>query len=287
MCGIAGIIGKGEHTKEIIKKMVDVIAHRGPDEDGFYVDPFIAFGMRRLSIIDLSGGKQPIENEEGNLSIIFNGEIYNYQELYEELKAKGHTFKTKSDTEVLIHLYEEEKEKMLIRLRGMFTFSIYNKNTQELFIARDYFGIKPLYYLVEGERIVAYGSEIKSLLLHPKFKKEVNHDAVYNYLSYQYNPLEETFFKGIWKLPPASYLKINITSGKVTQKKYWSYTFKEGDKPITEKALKKEVRETLEDSVKAHMISDVPVGSFLSGRSSADILGSDRANRLPISSISR
>ncbi len=263
MCGIAGIIGKGEHTLETIHKMVDIITHRGPDEDGFYVDPFIAMGMRRLSIIDLSGGKQPIENEDGTLSIVFNGEIYNYQQLYDQLKEKGHIFKTKSDTEVLIHLYEEEKENMLVRLRGMFAFSIYNKKTQELFIARDYFGIKPLYYLVENDRIAAYGSEIKSLLLHPNFKRKINHDAVFNYLSYQYNPLEETFFKGIWKLPPASYLKIDITSGKVKQEQYWQYEFKNTE--FEEKALRKEVRDTLEDSVKAHMISDVPVGSFLSG----------------------
>ncbi len=265
MCGIAGIIGNPRKKNEAIRKMVDVITHRGPDDDGYFSDTSMAFGMRRLSIIDLSGGKQPIQNEDGTLVIVFNGEIYNYQDLYEELVAKGHVFRTKSDTEVLIHLYEEEGEAMLGKLRGMFAFSIYNKKKKEYFIARDQFGIKPLYYLVRDEKIVAYGSEIKSLLLYPGFKKEVNSDAVYNYLSFQYNPLEETFFKGIWKLPPASSLKIRIngTSQEITQKTYWNYQFKSPEND--EKKLAAEVLGGLENSVKAHMISDVPVGAFLSG----------------------
>ncbi len=265
MCGIAGIIGNPRSKKETIKKMVDAITHRGPDDDGYFSDPFVTFGMRRLSIIDLGGGKQPIENETGSLVVVFNGEIYNYQELYDELIGKGHTFRTKSDTEVLLHLYEEEGEAMLTKLRGMFAFSIYDKTTKELFIARDYFGIKPLYYLVKDDKIVAYGSEIKSLLHYPGFKREVNNDAVYNYLSYQYNPLEETFFKGIWKLPPASYLKIKMdgTKQNVSQNTYWSYKFALPE--TDEKKLKAEVLSGLEDSVKAHMVSDVPVGSFLSG----------------------
>ena len=263
MCGIAGIIGKTPKKAETIKNMVDIITHRGPDEDGFYSDKDVAFGMRRLSIIDLSTGKQPIENEDGNLSIVFNGEIYNSHELYEELKGKGHVFKTKSDTEVLIHLFEEEGEEMLTKLRGMFVFSIYDKKKKEFFIARDYFGIKPLYYLVKDERIVAFGSEIKSLLLYPGFKKEINHEAVFNYFSYQYNPLEETFFKGIWKLPPATFLRINNDTGEVTQKTYWKYSFKD---PITDKkTLQEKVLSEMEESVKAHMVSDVPVGAFLSG----------------------
>jgi asparagine synthase (glutamine-hydrolysing) len=263
MCGIAGIIGNPRQKKETIKKMVDAIAHRGPDDDGYFSDPFLTFGMRRLSIIDLGGGKQPIENEHGTMVVIFNGEIYNYQELYEELVSKGHVFRTKSDTEVLVHLYEEEGEAMLQRLRGMFAFSIYDKTKKELFIARDPFGIKPLYYLVQNDRIVAYGSEIKSLLLYPGFKREVNNEAVYNYLSFQYNPFEETLFKGIWKLPPANYLKIDLAHDGIVQKNYWSYHFKEPEND--EKKLKAEVLAGLENSVKAHMVSDVPVGAFLSG----------------------
>jgi len=266
MCGIAGIIGNPRNKKTIIREMVDIIEHRGPDDDGFFSDITMAFGMRRLSIIDLGGGKQPIMNEDGNLVIVFNGEIYNYQELYDELVEKGHVFRTKSDTEVLIHLYEQEGEAMLQRLRGMFAFSIYDKKKRELFIARDPFGIKPLYYLVKNENIVAYGSEIKSLLLYPGFKKVVNDEAVYNYLSFQYNPLEETFFKGIWKLPPASFLKITIGNDHqdIVQKNYWSYQFSKYPEN-NEKKLSTEVLSGLENSVKAHMISEVPVGAFLSG----------------------
>lgn len=264
MCGIAGIISKNKKKDELIKGMVDMIEHRGPDEDGFFSDEYVAYGMRRLSIIDLSGGKQPIENEDGNLSIIFNGEIYNYKKLYDLLVAKGHTFKTKSDTETLIHLYEEYGEKMLLMLRGMFTFSIYDKKNKTFFIARDFFGIKPLYYLTKGPKILAFSSEIKSLLIHPEYKKEVNEEAVYNYLSYQFNPLEETMFKDIWKLPPGSFLKIDLEKNLIIQKKYWDFNF-ENARFISENGLKKEIRKVLQESVAAHMISDVPVGGFLSG----------------------
>lgn len=264
MCGIAGIIGKEKNKDELIRKMVDAIHHRGPDDDGYYSDETVAFGMRRLSIIDLQGGAQPIQNDAGNLSIIFNGEIYNYQKLHQELSEEGHHFKTKSDTEVILKLYEKLGPAMLTKLRGMFAFSIYDKDKKTLFIARDYFGIKPLYYLTKNTSVIAYGSEIKSLLLHPKYKREVNEDAVYNYLSYQYNPLEETMFKNIWKLPPGSYMMIDAKQGRVMEKKYWSYEFSE-ERNDSEKDLKYQVLEGLKDSVKAHMVSDVPVGGFLSG----------------------
>jgi asparagine synthase (glutamine-hydrolysing) len=264
MCGIAGIIGKEKNKDETIKTMVDCITHRGPDEDGFFSDEFVAFGMRRLSIIDLAGGHQPIENEEGNLSIVFNGEIYNFHELYDVLVNKGHQFKTKSDTEVLIHAYEEFGTDMLKMLRGMFAFSIYDKEKAKLFIARDYFGIKPLYYLTEGSKIIAYGSEIKSLLLHPKYKKEINEEAVFDYLAYQYNPGEETMFKNIWKLPPGAYMIIDIKENKIKEKKYWSFEFNE-QRNNNEKDLKEEIFRGMQDSVRAHMIADVPVGGYLSG----------------------
>lgn len=264
MCGIAGIIGKERNKKDIIQKMVDIIAHRGPDDQGFFADTNMAMGMRRLSIIDLQGGAQPIESLDSNLVIVFNGEIYNYKELRQELTEKGSPFKTNSDTEVVLKLYEELGPAMLKKLRGMFAFSIYDKTKKTIFIARDYFGIKPLYYLTKNESILAYGSEIKSLLLHPKYKREVNEDAVFNYLSYQYNPMEETMFKNIWKLLPGSYMVIDIKEGKVLQKRYWSYEFGK-ERNSSEKDLKKEILEGLKDTVKAHMVSDVPVGGFLSG----------------------
>ncbi|MDD5318921.1 MAG: asparagine synthase (glutamine-hydrolyzing), partial [Candidatus Pacebacteria bacterium] len=270
MCGIAGIIGKERTDKrKVAQAMVDIITHRGPDEDGFFHDEMLSMGMRRLSIIDLSTGQQPISNEDDSKIIIFNGEIYNFQPLREDLISKGHIFKTHGDTEVLLHLYEEFGEDMLPKLRGMFVFAIYDKTAKSLFVARDYFGIKPLYYRVEDSgKIVGFGSEIKSLLCDPKYKPIVNDEAVFNYLSFQYNPLEETMFKGIYSLPPASSLTIDLVDGVGEIKKYWDYTFqpsREKNGQTIEESLKKEVLEKMRDTVKAHMISDVPVGAFLSG----------------------
>lgn len=266
MCGITGVIGKTTNDKEgIIKKMNHIIHHRGPDDDGFFVDDYVGLAMRRLSIIDVSHGKQPIESADGSTLIFFNGEIYNYRELRDDLITKGYVFKTESDTEVILHSYQEYGEKAVLHLRGMFAFCIYNKNDNTLFIARDYFGIKPLYYLKQNGEIKAFGSEIKSILLHPDYHKEVNHDAVFNYLFFQYNPLQETFFKNIYKLPPAHYLKIDLNKNSYEEKRYWSFSFDQDssltDGHYTKQALLKE----LEDSVSHHMIADVPVGSFLSG----------------------
>lgn len=272
MCGIAGIIGEKTKNKNvIIKKMTDRIAHRGPDDDGFYNDEKVGLGMRRLSIIDLKSGKQPIESKDGSLLIFFNGEIYNYKALREELIKKGYDFKTNTDTEVILHLYEDEGEKMLTKLRGMFAFCIYDKNQNSLFIARDYFGIKPLYYLIKDGEIAAFASEIKSILLHPEYKKGVNDEAVFNYLSFQYNPMKETMFKNIYKLDPGSFLKINLRDGKFKEKKYWSFEFAQDEKMDEEKGGE-ELLKNLEDSVQHHMVSDVPVGSFLSGGIDSSII---------------
>lgn len=267
MCGIAGIIGTKERTSEAIEKMVDVITHRGPDDRGILVEDSFAFGMRRLSIIDLGGGKQPISNEDGTVTVVFNGEIYNYQELRPQLEKKGHIFKSHSDTEGLVHLYEDHGPDMLLKLRGMFGFSIYDKKREQLFIARDYFGIKPIYYRVENGKIMSYGSEIKSLLEDKSYKPEVNDAAVYNYLSFQYNPLEETMFKGIFRLPPGHYILVNLVDGSFEIKKYWQYEFEKdsNNSKVSEKALAQNIKETIEDSVAHHMIADVPVGAFLSG----------------------
>ena len=186
MCGICGFTGALEQKEDVIRKMTEVITHRGPDSDGYYLDDGICMGFRRLSIIDLESGDQPITNEDETLVLTYNGEIYNYKELRKELEEAGHTFKTTSDSEVIIHAFEEWDEEMLPRLRGMFAFAIYNKSTHALFMARDYFGIKPLHYTMIGSDF-CYASEIKSILEHPNFEKRFNERALDAYLSFQYS----------------------------------------------------------------------------------------------------
>ncbi len=271
MCGICGIIGENiENKAEINEKMTNALIHRGPDQDGLFSDEKLALGMRRLSIIDLSSGKQPITTADDSKLIFFNGEIYNYKELRAEIESEFE-WKTNSDTEVLLHLYEKFGEKMLTKLRGMFAFSIYDKTKNTLFIARDYFGIKPLYYWKKDGQIAAFSSEMKSLLEIPNFKREVNDTAVYNYLSYQYNPLDETFLKDVFKLQPAHFLIIDLNTKKFEIKRYWKFEF-QADKKLNEDETKKNIVKTIEDSVTHHMIADVPVGSFLSGGVDSSII---------------
>ena len=260
MCGFVGYINKEKDKKDNIKKMADLIAHRGPDSEGYYTDENIALGFRRLSIIDLNNGSQPIYNEDKSKVIIFNGEIYNFEPLREDLIKKGHTFTTKTDTEVILHGYEEYGEKILDKLRGMFAFVIYDKKTKELFAARDFYGIKPFYYAKMGNTFI-FGSEIKSFLIHPHFKKELNSKMLEYYLTFQYSPGNETFFKNVYKLMPGHYLKYK--NGKLEVKKYYEIKFKE-DKTKTYDEWKKGIKQRLADSIKAHKISDVEVGSFLS-----------------------
>jgi len=277
MCGIAGIIDpKAENKKQIIDQMVKRILHRGPDEDGFFCDEMVGLGMRRLSIIDLSTGQQPIFSDDKKWLIFFNGEIYNYKELRGELVELGVKFATQGDTEVILQMFITYGEAMLPRLRGMFAFCIYNTETKKVFLTRDFFGIKPLYYLKTGQKITAFGSEIKSFLDIPEFKPEVNDVAVYNYLSFQYNPLDQTFFKNVYKLPPAHWLKIDTKTGESEMKKYWSFEFANVSKVAfdinDEKKMAEKIRETMRDSVAHHMIADVPVGSFLSGGVDSSII---------------
>lgn len=272
MCGIAGIIQPNINDKElVIGDMVSRITHRGPDDDGFYVDKFVGLGMRRLAIIDLETGRQPVTSADDKKLIFFNGEIYNYKELRRELVGKGFVFKTHSDTEVLLHMFEAYGEKMLQKLRGMFTFCIYDTETKDVFIARDFFGIKPLYYLIQNEEIVAFSSEIKSFMSFPGFKKEINDAAVVNFLSFQYNPLTETFFKNVYKLPPAHYMRINLVTRQTIIQKYWAFEFHQ-DNSLDEHNTAKTIQKTIEDSVKHHMIADVPVGAFLSGGIDSSII---------------
>lgn len=264
MCGIVGFVDKKgvKEKKEIIKKMADRIAHRGPDDEGFYVDKTVALGHRRLSIIDLTkSGAQPIYNEDKSMAIVFNGEIYNYESIKEELIKKGHKFKTKTDTEVILHGYEEYKEKLFSRLRGMFAFVIYDKEMEELIGARDHFGIKPFYYYKKDGNFF-FGSEIKSFLEHPDFIKEVNKDALKMYLIFQYSVHEETFFKGVYKLKPGHYFKYK--NGKMNINEYFKIDYKKTDKSY--EVYKRELKRVLEESIKYHQItSDVEVGSYLSG----------------------
>lgn len=260
MCGICGFTGKKAEGTETLKKMTDVITHRGPDSAGFYSDDHISMGFRRLSIIDLDKGHQPIFNEDKTMVLTFNGEIYNYRELRSELLTLGHTFSTESDSEVLIHGFEEWGEKLLYRLRGMFGFAIYHTKDHSVFIARDFFGIKPMHYTVaEGELI--YASEIKSILQHPDYHKKFNTKALDNYLSFQYVVPPETFFENIYCLLPGHYLWYR--DGKVKITRYFEATF-EPNENMTEQEAVDKIEAAFEDSVNAHKISDVEVGCFLS-----------------------
>ena len=264
MCGFTGFVDNLKNKEEILKDMMDVIIHRGPDQCGEYIDDNIGLGFRRLSIIDLNNGMQPLYNEDNSLVLVFNGEIYNHHELRGDLTKKGHIFKTDTDSEVLIHGYEEYKEDIVNKLRGMFAFCIWNTKDKSLFIARDHFGIKPLYYYLvndNDEVSFLFGSEIKSLLKHPRFKKEINKEALKPYLTFQYSVLDETFFKGVFKLKPGHYLIYK--DNKLNIKKYYDIEFSEKSLSLEDSVdlIDKVVRE----SVKAHSESDVPLASFLSG----------------------
>jgi asparagine synthase (glutamine-hydrolysing) len=260
MCGYVGFTNTVDNANVVLKKMMERIRHRGPDGEGQYIDDGIALGHRRLSIIDLDAGAQPMYNEDGSLVIVFNGEIYNYRQIREELVKAGHTFSTNSDTEVLIHGYEEYGKDILPKLRGMFSFVIWNKKKKELFGARDFFGIKPLYY-AEMDGAFIFGSEIKSFLEHPSFRKELNETALENYLTFQYSPAEETFFNGVFRLPPAHYFIKNPEGFR--HERYWEINFDADEKPELDEWVNR-ISDVMHDSVEAHKVSDVEVGSFLS-----------------------
>ena len=257
MCGIAGFIGKDKNKKKILKAMCDRIAHRGPDAEGFYVKGDVALGQRRLSIIDIEGGKQPMFSEDGKLVIVFNGEIYNYKDLKKELKE--YPFQTESDTEVLIYGYRKWGYDLPNHLRGMFSFALYDMEAKTLFCARDHFGIKPFYYYYNDGTFM-FASEIKAFLDHPKFEKKFNESLIAPYLSFSFTPTTETFFEGVKRLDAGNYLIYK--DGKINIERYFDLTF-----PIEEKDYDKTVEEigkVMEDSTRHHMISDVEVGSFLS-----------------------
>ena len=261
MCGLCGFTGELVDKETYLRQMTEKIIHRGPDSDGFYTDADIAMGFRRLSIIDLGAGNQPLYNEDKTLVLTFNGEIYNYKSLRAELLEKGHIFVTESDSEVLLHGFEEWGEELLPRLRGMFGFAIWNTVKKELFLARDPFGIKPMHYTRLADGRLVYGSEIKSILTHPDVKKVFNPSALDSYLSFQYSVPNETFFKDIFCLPPAHCLWYR--DGEVTLHRYFDPMFTPDETMTLDEAVE-EIDRAFTDSVEAHRISDVEVGCFLS-----------------------
>lgn len=264
MCGFVGFSGKIENKKQILNKMMGRIIHRGPDSEGEYIGDDIALGFRRLSIIDLEGGSQPIFNEDGSVVIVYNGETYNFPELRHELSADGHIFATDTDTEVLVHGYEKWGSELAKHLRGMYAFIIYDKNRNTVYGARDIFGIKPFYYYRTADGDYLFGSEIKAFLEHPKFEKKLNKNALRPYLTFQYSSLDETFFEGVYKLPPAHSFTLKLGSGEeIAPCRYWDadFTEKGGD---FERYVD-EIDRAVHESVEAHRISDVKVGAFLSG----------------------
>lgn len=261
MCGFVGFTNAIDNSNKVLGEMMDKIRHRGPDSEGRYIDECIAMGFRRLSIIDITdSGDQPIFNEDKSKVLFFNGEIYNYREIRKELEEKGHKFTTNTDSETLIHGYEEFGEKLLDRLRGMFAFVIWDKEKKELFGARDFFGIKPFYYATMNGTFM-FGSEIKSFLVHPAFVKELNAAALENYLTFQYSPTNETFFRNVYKLPPAHCFKYR--DGRLDIKRYWDVHFNADEKPDMDMWVDR-ISDTFKNSVEAHKIADVEVGSFLS-----------------------
>jgi len=261
MCGFVGFTNDINDSNQVLQKMLDSIQHRGPDAEGTYIDEDIALGHRRLSIIDVTNaGNQPLYSEDGNLVLIYNGEIYNYKDIRKRLQKAGYHFATQTDSEVLIYGYREYGPELLQQLRGMFSFVIWDKSQKSLFGARDFFGIKPLYY-AQMQDTFLFGSEIKSFLHHPHFKKVLNTTALENYLIFQYSPCDETFFQGVYKLPPAHYFTYH--EGKFEMKRYWDVQFQADEKPDLNTWVNR-ISNTFHDSVEAHKIADVEVGSFLS-----------------------
>jgi len=263
VCGICGKLDFDRNASvapALLKAMADAIYHRGPDDEGYYVSGPVGLGFRRLSIIDLNTGHQPLSNEDGTVWIVFNGEIYNYQELREFLRAKGHTFKTQTDTEVIVHLYEEFGASCVEKLRGMFAFAIWDDRQKVLLLARDRVGIKPLYYSLTQSCLV-FGSEIKAILADPEVKPEVAPAMIDRFLSFYYVPGEETLFQNIYKLAPGSYMVVKDGKSKVQQ--YWDLRFSSA--PLSIQDAEAKLLDLLEESVQLHMISDVPVGFLLSG----------------------
>ena len=267
MCGIVGIMdlaGARMISRELVSRMNETQFHRGPDEVGLHVEPGLGLGHRRLSIIDLSTGQQPLFNEDHSVVVVFNGEIYNYQELIPELTQLGHVFRTKSDTEVIVHAWEPWGEDCVKRFRGMFAFALWDRKRETLFLARDRLGVKPLHYALLPSGICLFGSELKSLVAHPEFRRELDPFAIEEYFALGYVPEPRTIYAGAHKLPPAHTLTIRRGKPLPAPREYWDVHFTL-DNPIGEREAETELVERLRESVRLRMISEVPLGAFLSG----------------------
>ncbi|SOD39984.1 XrtA/PEP-CTERM system amidotransferase [Nitrosovibrio sp. Nv4] len=267
MCGIVGLFdtcGKREIDRALLGRMNQIQVHRGPDEGELYTEAGVGFGHRRLSIMDVSSGQQPLFNEDGSVVVVFNGEIYNFQELAGELAALGHIFRTHCDTEVIVHAWEEWGEHCVNRFRGMFAFGLWDRNEQVLFLARDRLGIKPLYYSLLTDGTLIFGSELKTLLAHPDFIRDMDPHAIEDYFAYGYIPEPKTIFRQAFKLSPAHTLKLHSGQSMPAPRQYWDVPFILHDS-ITEQEAQEELIVRLRESVKIHLMTEVPLGAFLSG----------------------
>ncbi len=275
MCGIAGIVSPNTIDPQTLQRMANVLRHRGPDDEGFYIGDGIGFAHRRLSVIDLETGHQPISNEDESLWIIYNGQIYNYRELRKELIDRGHRFKTRTDTEVILHLFEEMGGDCVQRLRGMFAFAIWNTRTRGLFVARDRFGQKPLFYRHDGERLI-FASEIKAILTVDDVPRALNRTSLHHYLSLRFVPAPDTMFEGIHSLPPAHTMEFR--DGHLSLSRYWTLDYHPKHSG-SERAIVGELTELLDETVGCHLVSDVPVGAFLSGGLDSSLITSLMSGR--------
>jgi asparagine synthase (glutamine-hydrolysing) len=264
MCGIAGVLSFDERPVGLdqVRSMCAAMCHRGPDDEGFHEEPGVALGMRRLSIIDVEGGQQPVRNEDGSVWAVFNGEIYNFRELRDELERRGHAFLGASDSETIVHLYEEHGARCVDKLRGMFAFALWDSRRQQLLLARDRLGIKPLYYAVAGGRLL-FASELKAILRCPEIERQLNWRAVSHLFTFLSTPRSESIVAGVAKLEPAHVL-VAERSGAIRRSRYWDVQF-EADGSRSEAHFVTRLRELLDESVRLHLVSDVPVGAFLSG----------------------
>jgi asparagine synthase (glutamine-hydrolysing) len=267
MCGICGMVGPDPIDREALARMTRVLRHRGPDDEGFFVEEYndgvaVGLGFRRLSIIDLETGNQPISNEDGSIQLVFNGEIYNFRELRRGLEARGHRFATNADTEVIVHLYEDEGTQCIERLNGMFAFALWDASRRQLVLARDRFGKKPLYYARLGSSLL-FGSELKSLVEHPRCPRELDFESLSRYLALEYVPTPRSILQGVEKLPGGHLLRWH--EGRTSLERYWDLPFSADPEPKAEDEYVEQFRGLFRDAVRRRLISDVPLGAFLSG----------------------